>query len=539
MATAADKKRWDKLHADYAKAREEFGAYEMELGRQYNYERGWQTWLNKGQRNKLERLRARADKIGDKIVDLLVRISPRGEAWLTGVPAQWIREELTWEDAIRPTAEPLSVVVPGAYGYPDGYVKERPAEVDRKELKPGDWIEVRDPDNRVSYGLGGAGIFQVIKVGRVNVKASIEVRFAPDGPWHRQEHTIPLHHIVRVMPPSELHKTSENNTKDKPMKIEIPDMPMWEQIGGDMDPGTYGGTLARSDGDALELLKIQPVREYVGAGEAAEVGFPFWTREGWYDLNDLDPSRDDVKGALQMIDMSDDKLEADFTPEQRALVIAEALLDYGSGVDEGPSGWSSNIYADDEVKWQSGEVQTIGDALAEEDQEFRDEVLGWGEIKEKLEEAVQAMVNESAAQGWSQVDDRTMIDLDAQGFEGQSAFAIADFGDAIAVNTELTLAPSWAKELGIESEDRVLIWSEIGTRELESWLEKNGYNVTDRGGAVPETEGYAYADQVIQRVARNYSKETVNAVAETFDWWQEEIPGSTDGYVTVWAKKAP
>ena len=536
MATAADKKRWDKLHADYAKAREELQAYESELGAKYGYQKGWQTWLNKTQRGKLERLGARADKIGDKIVDLLVRISPRSEAWLTGVPAWWIREQLTWEDVIRPAGEPLSVVVPGAYGYPDGYVKEQPAEVDRKELKPGAWIEVRDPDNHVSYGLGGAGIFQVIKVGRVNVKASSKVRFRPDGPWYRHEHTIPLRHVVRVVPPSELHRTTESNMENNSMEIVIPKMPMWEQIGGDMSPGAHGGLLARSDGDALELLQIQPVRAYIGDREAAEVGFPFWTREGWYDLEDLNPEREDVQHALQSRGLELDALAADFTPTQRALAIAEALLDYGSGVDEGPAGWSEDVVPD-EVKWMTGVIEGA-DYLSTEDQEFRDEILGHGEIKEKLEEAVQQMVDESAAQGWSQVDDQTMIDLDAQGFEGKSAFAIADFGDAIAVNTEVTLAPDWAKELGIKSEDRVLIWGEIGTRELESWLEKNGYDVTDRGGAVPDTEGYAYAEHVIQRVARNYSKETVEEVAQTFDWWQEEIPGSTDGYVTIWAKKA-
>ena len=39
------------------------------------------------------------------------------------------------------------------------------------------------------------------------------------------------------------------------------------------------GTIARStrSGDAIELLQIQPVREYIGDKEAAEVGFPFWT----------------------------------------------------------------------------------------------------------------------------------------------------------------------------------------------------------------------------------------------------------------------
>src|SRR5574337_1234698 len=76
--------------------------------------------------------------------------------------------------------------------------------VDRKDLKPGDWIEVRDPNKRIAYGTGGAGAYKVVKVGRVNVIASIDVRFSPTGPWHHQEHKIPLGHIVRVIPPSEL-----------------------------------------------------------------------------------------------------------------------------------------------------------------------------------------------------------------------------------------------------------------------------------------------------------------------------------------------
>jgi hypothetical protein len=169
------------------------------------------------------------------------------------------------------------------------------------------------------------------------------------------------------------------------LDIEIPNMPMWEQIGGDMNLAQYGGTIARSDGDSLELLKIQPVREYVGAGEAAEVGFPFWTREGYYDLDDLNPEREDVKGALQFIGMTLDELgeepggrkaagERGYTPQQRALIIAEALVDYGVA-DEGPAGWSDNIYPDAEVKDYHGDVTTLGALLAEEDDEFATDVL--------------------------------------------------------------------------------------------------------------------------------------------------------------------
>jgi hypothetical protein len=122
MATAADKKKWDTLHAAYAKAREAESEYDRRLHSKYGrYE---SSWLTRTERAKIDALSDRSDKIGDKIVDLLVKISPRGDRWLSGVPSWWIREKLTWEDAIRPIDEPLSVVVPGSYGVPDGTVKE-------------------------------------------------------------------------------------------------------------------------------------------------------------------------------------------------------------------------------------------------------------------------------------------------------------------------------------------------------------------------------------------------------------------------------
>lgn len=72
--------------------------------------------------------------------------------------------------------------------------------IDRKTLTPDTLIEVRNPHNRVSYGPGGRGAFKVVKVGRVNVRASSRVRFSPTGPWYEHEHTIPLSHVVRVIP---------------------------------------------------------------------------------------------------------------------------------------------------------------------------------------------------------------------------------------------------------------------------------------------------------------------------------------------------
>jgi hypothetical protein len=115
MSLATDKKRWDELHAAQSAKYETRRAYELELGSKHGHHFEPQ-WLKKGERDKLEKLRAAEDKIGDKIVELLVRVSPRGQAWLSGVPAHWIRWDLTWEDAIRPKNEPLSVTPPSAWG---------------------------------------------------------------------------------------------------------------------------------------------------------------------------------------------------------------------------------------------------------------------------------------------------------------------------------------------------------------------------------------------------------------------------------------
>lgn len=156
------------------------------------------------------------------------------------------------------------------------------------------------------------------------------------------------------------------------IEIVIPTMG-WEQIGGDMNPGTYGGIIATGDGDALELIEIQPVREHVGDEEAKDVGFPFWTKEAYFNLADLDPTSKDAKSALDSIGMSLETLEEDFTPEARAIVIAEALLGWGRG-DEGPAGWSGDINIPEQVKWSSGKIAGP-EYLADEDDEFVREVL--------------------------------------------------------------------------------------------------------------------------------------------------------------------
>lgn len=159
MATKADRKKWDSLHVAQAKAQAAESEFDLALARKYHasYQ---DSWLTRPQRDKKERLREKRREIESKIIDLLVKISPRGDRWLSGAPAHWLATELTWEDAIRPANEPLSVVVPGSYGSPDGTVREERtvASKDAQEFKEfldkavllvdgdGDVIDLDDPE---------------------------------------------------------------------------------------------------------------------------------------------------------------------------------------------------------------------------------------------------------------------------------------------------------------------------------------------------------------------------------------------------------
>jgi DNA repair protein RadC len=145
---ASDRHRWDALHAAYVPAIEAARAMQRALEQKYQDTR----WAGRGEQSKLETLRARADKIGDKIVDLIVKVSPRGEAWLTGAPAWWLREKLTWEDAIRPANEPLSVQVPAPWGATHG-LQENPIVEDRASGARRGWEHRRERDEFVIQNL--------------------------------------------------------------------------------------------------------------------------------------------------------------------------------------------------------------------------------------------------------------------------------------------------------------------------------------------------------------------------------------------------
>lgn len=140
----------------------------------------------------------------------------------------------------------------------------------------------------------------------------------------------------------------------------------WRQIGGDMDPGSYGGTIARFDGDHVEVRQIQPVREYVGDEEAIEVGFPFWTREGYYDSSDLDVNDPDMQEAMKFCGLQEEDLPEE--KHNRLFALAECALLYGLKADEGPAGWAEDVVPG-KVRWASGKMAGWK-YLADEDDEF-------------------------------------------------------------------------------------------------------------------------------------------------------------------------
>jgi hypothetical protein len=159
-------------------------------------------------------------------------------------------------------------------------------------------------------------------------------------------------------------------------------------------------------------------------------------------------------------------------------------------------------------------------------------------IVDALEEEVQRMADESSATGWSSIGDQLASDLDEEGFDPESIVNMAFFGDAVAVNGDALVDPEWEQNLGLRRGKHPQLWSEVGTGRLQNWLENNGYELTNKGGSIPSDEGYAYGEHVIDAVAERLKipDKIVESIAETLDWWQEEIPSSTSGDGEIWAK---
>lgn len=107
------RERFARIRAKILDARDKRAAFDSDL--QVKYGSGYsREWCSKGEQAQLLKNTRTYSRECDRMFALL-DASPRN--WREGVPAFWIAESLTYEDAIRPRTEPLSVTPPPAYGY--------------------------------------------------------------------------------------------------------------------------------------------------------------------------------------------------------------------------------------------------------------------------------------------------------------------------------------------------------------------------------------------------------------------------------------
>jgi hypothetical protein len=137
----------------------------------------------------------------------------------------------------------------------------------------------------------------------------------------------------------------------------------------DVSPLTYGGTFYRGDlATGYDVFEVQPVAEYVGETEAAEVGYPFWSRESYHDREDIAQALADG-AALRSMGM--DRLigaNVEDLDLSDVLAVVYAMHSYGLASDDGPSGWSADLPLED-----LGIPEADGVAA---DDDFRRDVLG-------------------------------------------------------------------------------------------------------------------------------------------------------------------
>lgn len=111
MSTKNNRARFDALRAQYVAAHEAEWSYEIGLISKY----GQVYWASTAEKRKWAQLTARTERAAAKLFALIDAVSPRN--WRSGVPAHWVSEQLSWEDATRPLNEPLAVTPPLAYGH--------------------------------------------------------------------------------------------------------------------------------------------------------------------------------------------------------------------------------------------------------------------------------------------------------------------------------------------------------------------------------------------------------------------------------------
>jgi hypothetical protein len=107
------RRKFDAIRREYLSARDRFREHEDALRAKYGPELQ-RSWLGAGERSRLDRLSDAKAKAGDAFYEHVRAMSPRD--WGSGVPYCWVLESLTYEDAVRPAGEKLSVTPPLPFG---------------------------------------------------------------------------------------------------------------------------------------------------------------------------------------------------------------------------------------------------------------------------------------------------------------------------------------------------------------------------------------------------------------------------------------
>jgi hypothetical protein len=105
--------KFNKIRADALKLKQEVSEFDDRIMRKYGFRQIAFYQMNKADQNQKDKFRKRQDRLLDRMMKLLEEISPR--YWRSTIPAYWVLEELTYEDAI--TDGQLVATPPAAYGY--------------------------------------------------------------------------------------------------------------------------------------------------------------------------------------------------------------------------------------------------------------------------------------------------------------------------------------------------------------------------------------------------------------------------------------
>jgi hypothetical protein len=150
----------------------------------------------------------------------------------------------------------------------------------------------------------------------------------------------------------------------------------WYQIGGDQDPGKYGGIIARYDGRGVDILEICPMIDAVGEEEALEFGSPFAGRDAHYDEDDLLSTTGHFAESLAEAKQSQG-LEDDALPEDkiaRLFALSEAMLRHWGahfGNSEERAGYAKDVLGNLKVHWWGSRGKKGYTYLSDEDREFK------------------------------------------------------------------------------------------------------------------------------------------------------------------------